>query len=323
MAEVTSRCSRWHGAIGLLALTVLLTGCFRYDHRIKVDDDGGGSVQITALFDPEIAFEELTGQRVIFNRSAGYDRDAVCDALKPPDDLDLGVEDETIIPYEKDDFCGFRAETVLEPSVDHSETMESIFEPGSILIKTGDGWEFKAVLDQTLFIDTVESLELTDFEFDKYADLAEYRIDIDLPGAAVDGMNNADDVAGGRFIWNIDVLNVPEEIYAATTPAPPFWENTTTLAVLGVLGAGLLAILGFFVFGGRERAPAEAPPMEQKLVDQKPVKQKKLRRQREPEVVAAVNTEPHFDETFGVWVRDDPVHGRLWHDTKRNVWVPF
>ena len=139
-----------------------------------------------------------------------------------------------------------------------------------------------------------------------------YRIDIELPGTAVDGMNNADDVSGGRFIWNIDVLDVPEEIYAITAPAPPFWENSTTLAVLGVLGVGLLAILGFFVFGGRERAPSEPKPAKQKM-----------RREREPEVLAPVNTEPYFDESFGVWVRDDAVHGRLWHDTKRNVWVPF
>ena len=304
--------SRWTVLVGCMALALLLSGCFRYDHRIKIDEDGGGSAQITAVFDPEIAFEEMSGQRVIFDRSPGYDRDAVCEALQPPDDFNVGIESDKVIPYEKNDFCGFRAETLLEPSVDHSDIVEDLFEPGASLVKSGDGWEFRAVLDQNIFTDLVDTLELSEFEFDKYADIAEYRIDIELPGTAVDGMNNADDVSGGRFIWNIDVLDVPEEIYAITAPAPPFWENSTTLAVLGVLGVGLLAILGFFVFGGRERAPSEPKPAKQKM-----------RREREPEVLAPVNTEPYFDESFGVWVRDDAVHGRLWHDTKRNVWVPF
>ena len=312
MAARPSVQTRWLTVGGVLILALLLTGCFRYDHRIKIDEDGGGSAQITAIFDPEVAFEELSGQRVIFNRSPGFDRDQACEALQPPEDFDLGIDNDQIIPYERDDFCGFRAETTLEPSVDHSEIVEGLFQPGSSLVKSGDGWEFRAVLDQSIFVDTVDSLELSEFEFDKYAESAQYRIDIELPGAAVDDMNNADDVSGGRFIWDIDVLDVPEEIYAVTAPAPPFWESTTTLAGLGVLTVGLLAIVGFFVLGGREKTPSEP----------KPVK-KRVRREREPEMPTPVNTEPYFDDAFGIWIREDPVHGRLWHDTKRNVWVPF
>ena len=158
---VCNQMRRWASILGCVAVAMLLTGCFRYDHRVKIDEDGGGSIQITAVFDPEIAFEELSGQRVIFNRSPGYNRDQVCEAIQPPEDFDLGIDDGTIIPYEKNDFCGFRAETVLEPSVDHSEALESLFEPGSTLVKNGDGWEFMAILDQAVFTDMVETVSYT------------------------------------------------------------------------------------------------------------------------------------------------------------------
>lgn len=274
---------------------LLLGGCFRVENTLTIDDDGSGTVEIIVGIDPEVAYEELTGEQVLFG--IGFDDDEVCDSVFQGMEGDAATPDQgNIEPWRGDGLCGMKQTWDLAPSLDHSEEVSEAFGEASILKKDGDIWVF----DITIEDNQVDEFESDDPSFDRLIQEAEYIINVNLPGTAIDGENNATKVSGARFTWDLDPADATGRFYAQAGPNPPFAFTAPLVIAIAAAALGLLALVWFFVGSGKSK------------------EEKKSEKQAGP----VEPPEPYFDEANGIWVLDDPERGRLWHDKRNNRWLP-
>lgn len=278
----------------VIACILLLSGCFRVENVIEIDDDGSGSVELIVAIEPELAYEQLTGEQIFLG--IGFDEDEACDSV-----ID-GLENEADFPNDRDvqpwksgDLCGIKMTWPLEPSLDHSEELAEAFGADSVLMKVGDEWIFDITMEES----RVDAFDTDDPSFERLIKDAKYIIDVTLPGDAVEGEHNATNQSGGNFIWDIDPSDATGRFFARTGPPQPFSLSTPVIAAIAFGGVSLLAVAWFFLVSGKPKG-GSAPRMDPN-----------------------VPSEPFFDETNGIWVLDDPERGRLWHDVRNDRWLPF
>lgn len=212
-------------AVGaMLALVILLSGCIRYEGTIRIGPDGAGDVSVLVAIDPE-AFEifgelsELGGTEEICQQ---FDNEIALE-----EDFPAGA---TVEPYNEDGLCGGRVTYDLAASNDHSVALADAFDDTIRLYSDGENWFFETSFSGEQITGEAEEFGGDAIVEELFGD-ASFRINVDLPGQAVPGQNNATEVGrNGQFSWDIDLLNPPARLFAETEPAPevPVDESSST-----------------------------------------------------------------------------------------------
>ncbi len=259
---------RWFKtAGGLLVIMLLMASCIRIDAKITVDDDGSASVDFLSALNTEA----LTGVLGDFDIPASElgDTAELCDGFESEfsDTAALPVG-ATVTPYDEDGFCGTRVQYDLDPSLDHSSQLEGILDPSTRLYKEGDNWFFETEVDTEEI--TAGAGDAPPAMFDALFADASFTITVDLPGRAVEGENNANEVGSdGKFTWNIDILNPPARLFAQTEPGSGGGSGGGGGGISPLLIAAAVALLaaaiGFFLWKRKNDATAPgldglAPP---------------------------------------------------------------
>lgn len=352
---------RWFkGFGGLLVLMLLATGCFKIEAEISVDDDGSGSVEMLSAIDREGVFSVLEDFDMPADE-VGTEAE-FCDEftseMTPGDD---GLPaNATVEDYDQDGFCGATVSYTLDASTDHSQAIEPLFDGGDArLFKQGENWIFEANLDLSDLDDGTGDIPpaMADALFGD----ASMKFVVDLPGSAIDGQNNATSVDGGRFEWDIDIDDPPARMFAQTAPGSGGGGGLglilVIVAVLALLAAAAwwfltqrskgdagLATAGAGAAPGPMAAPAAgaAMPASPPVADTPPAPSDPVTPVKptnptvqETVVMGAADAEaladgtaadavaePVWDESLNAWVIDDPVQGKLVHDTSTDTWKP-
>jgi hypothetical protein len=243
----------------LPVLALVLTGCFRIELGIELNDDGSGRMSLLAAVDTSLA--EQFGD-------AGGELANPFDEIEV-DDLPSGA---TVEPYQDGDFEGVRVTVPFEAGDDVASTVERLFadlddgddgltgEDGGferfVLERDGDGWRFDAELSGTS-----ADLGGSDDAFGAaFAQAllgdASFLIRLKLPGDVVE--HNADEVGpDGELIWEIDLFEAGNrELSARSEPGSGGGSSGTVIAVVVVVG--LLALAGGGAYYLSRRRPAAA-----------------------------------------------------------------
>ncbi len=266
-------------AATIAALILFATSCIKFEADISVSDDGSGRVDVLSAVDAD-GFGSVLGDLAdglgdateglgdvtdglgdicdTFSEEGGFDEDV-------PDGAEVSVVDE-------DGFCGARVTYDLEPGTDHSAALAQLIDADVQLRKEGDGWIFSAPLDlEDLALDDLagQNAGVPSALVDELFDDAIFQWTVDLPGIAVDGKNNADQVDGGTFTWTVDLLDPPANLFAQTRAGG---DNSDTSGsdgggggrnlglIFGII-AGLIVIAGLAWFLlNRKSSTATAPP---------------------------------------------------------------
>lgn len=230
----------------LLGLVVLLSGCFKYEGVITIQDDGSGTVDLLTAIDPEAfgAFGDLGGDLGT--------TDDICNDfggdLASPSELPPGAD---IQPYNEDGFCGARVQYALAASEDHSDDLADALDPSTRIYKQGENWFFESDFNTDDITGEAEGFG-DDVVGDLFGD-SSFVITVDLPGRALAGENNATNVGDdGRFTWDIDILNPPARLFAQTEPGTGGGTGGggggISPILIGVVIAALLGAAGLFWF---------------------------------------------------------------------------
>ena len=250
----------------MLVLLLLLTSCIKYEGTIKIEDDGSGTVTVLTAVNPE-AFEVLeafAGEGEDFG-----DAGQICDDFNNDVNSESDVpEGGTIEAYNEDGFCGATVRYPLAASDDHSAQLGEFLDDTTRLYRQGDNWIFETDFSADEITGEAEDLG-DDFVADLFGD-ASFQITVDLPGRAVGGANNADQVGDdGVFRWNIDLLNPPARLFAQTEPGSGGGDGSNISAdggddgggispiLIGVIVALLAAGLAFFLWNKKKQENAE------------------------------------------------------------------
>lgn len=252
---------RWFKTVGgLLVIMLLMASCIRIDATIIVKDDGSGSVDFLSALNTE-ALAGVLGDFDIPESELG-DTAELCDGFESgfSDTAGLPVG-ATVTPYDEDGFCGTRVQYALSPSLDQSTQLKDTLDPSTRLYKEGDIWFFETEVDTDEI--TAGAGDAPPAMFDALFADASFTITVDLPGRAVEGRNNADEVSNdGKFTWNIDILNPPARLFAQTEPGSGGGSGGTgggiSLLLIAVVVALLAAAIGFFLWKRNNDAPTPA-----------------------------------------------------------------
>lgn len=237
--------------VGLLV--ILLSGCFKIDLKIVVEDDGSGSIEGLAAVDAG-AFADLGA---LFGEEAGGDapsREELCQEFIDDSDVPEGATTE---PYEDGDFCGVRFSREYTAEEMQQELANSFEEDGGefVIERDGEGWRFQADLGD-------QAAEGADFFPTELFDDAEFTIRVRLPGRQVE--HNADRIeSDGTMVWNVDLFNPGGALMARTEPGTPITGgggddggSNTVLIIVLVAAAIALAAGAIWWWTKRSKAPA-------------------------------------------------------------------
>lgn len=298
----------------LASLCLLLTSCFRIENSVKVHDDGRVSVdQILAVNVDEFSPEAVGLEGESIPRGAqGAFCEGVQQGASDSSNLQFGQE---ISNYKSGGYCGVEISLELDAAPDHSQALTAVFEQSTRLVRAAGGWEFETqiVPEQYAANTGFQMSEITEV-----LEQAEVLLIVELPGSAIDGENNATKVSGSKFTWEIDLMAPPARLHAKTGPVTGLDKLPVSPKVLGVIAANLLVIGGVGWFFLRdEKQPAVAAdasvPTGQGAVMATPA----------AAAAAAAPGTPYYDESYGIWMLDDPARGLLWHREATDEWVAF
>lgn len=239
---------RARGLLLFVVFAVALTGCFRSDLSIEVNDDGSGVYTQVVAINPK-AFTEIAEQFGGSEEDLGIPEDP-CDEIVSSANEEQGElpDGATVEPYRDGDFCG----ATFTVEFDDVNELQDIF--GQISAETenqgfgtlssftlerdGDGWFFEAAPASSADTGGPGADEMGMFE--DFMRGASNVVRLKLPGRQVD--HNADRIDDdGTMIWNIDVLGDSRTLTARTEPGDPITDETFTDAgeqVAGEIGGG-------------------------------------------------------------------------------------
>ncbi|MDE2765597.1 MAG: hypothetical protein OXI25_04090, partial [Chloroflexota bacterium] len=195
----------------LLALcSVALTGCFRFELAIKVDEDGSGVANIVAAF--EDSFLRLAGEEL-----------ADFTVSPDPETLPPGVAVEE---YRQAGFAGQRFSVAVPDMEQLPQALEELGDESAAFIsdleltREGEVWRFSLAAE----LPVSEQAAGTDFVFrgDSYSledllETASYTVRLALPGEIAD--HNADRVEDDELVWDIDFTSkAPRRLSARSQP---------------------------------------------------------------------------------------------------------
>jgi hypothetical protein len=248
---------------GLVAVTLLLTGCFSVELSYDINDDGTADVAILTLVD--------TAQLEELGSMLGEDTAGLADLSG--DDL---VQELT----QGDDPCGDIATDLAEYEVDIEEISDGsevgvrctvkavpldeltdVGEDSSISIEQTDGTtRFEATLggvDQFAGGETADLGGLLDIDLEELFSIV---FSVSAPGSL--GDNNASSTSGSTATWNITadagfVTDGNAVMNAVWTPDGDSGSNTLIIVAI-VAGLVALAVVGFLVLRNRSGSPTAA-----------------------------------------------------------------
>ena len=227
--------------------SIALTGCFRVELAIKVNEDGSGVISTLLAIEDQFVdalsdLGGLSGDSADIENSLGtLFEDA------PPNAV---VEE-----YSEDGFTGQRM-TIEVPDIVQGLQNPQIFgeaaestEGGEFnLEREGDGWRFTATLPPTDLGDAGED-SLLGIDPSALLESASYTIRLALPGEVTD--HNADRVEDDELVWDIDLTATEPQTFSALSQPPSGLTNWAILAI-GIAGAAALILaVGFLVTRSR------------------------------------------------------------------------
>jgi hypothetical protein len=225
----------------LFVAALILTGCYRSDVQVVVNDDGSGTISAVFAVNPK-AYADLAKQ---FGGASGAEGlgDDPCKELR--DDAQSGdlPNGSRVDQYKDGDFCGvkltapFKAGDDVTQSI--SEALGGVENAGSggfdsfTIQKSGNGWKFEAKPSAAAAGSTA-GLDTSTFR--QFFNGASSVVRIKLPGRQVE--NNADRIDGdGTMIWNLDLFGDTRTLSARTEPGEPIRNQVKTDAGKKVAGA--------------------------------------------------------------------------------------
>jgi hypothetical protein len=174
--------------LAVLACALLVTGCYRSDFGVTVEDDGSGTVDIVLAVDPD-RLQELSEQ---FGDDAGLGDDPcaqIREESQTDEELPEGAEVE---PYEEDGFCGVRVRASFEAGTDIGSFVLDDLQFGSstddspvvfetfVIERDGEGWRFDATTSSSADTEGIDSGILEGF-----LDDASNTVRVKLPGGVI------------------------------------------------------------------------------------------------------------------------------------------
>lgn len=236
--------------VGLLV--ILLSGCFKIDFKIFIEDDGSGNMEGLVAVDAG-AFASLGG---LFEEEGAEppSREEICGDFISDTDVPEGATTE---PYEEGDFCGIRFTQTFTADEMQQALNDSFQDEGGefVIERDGEGWRFQADLgDQA-----TEGAEF--FPTDLFSD-SEFVIRVRLPGRQVE--HNADRIeSDGTMVWDVDLFNPGPPLMARTEPGDPITggggddDGSNTLLII-VLIVVVVALAAAAIWWWRKRSAAPA-----------------------------------------------------------------
>lgn len=214
----------------LLALCSLaLTGCFRVELSIRVNEDGSG------VFSTVMAFEDS------FAGMAGETPEGGLFGLG---DIPLGA---VVEEYSQDGFTGQR----VSIEVSDMEQLQQLLAgdddlDGGVgeleLAREGDGWRFSMMIPPPgeALADEVGDEDALD-QFGSFLANASYTVRLALPGEIAD--HNADRVEDDELVWDLDLTSTEPRTFSARSQPPGGLSDWAILAI-GIAGAvALIAVV--------------------------------------------------------------------------------
>ncbi len=237
--------------VGLLVL--LLSGCFKIDFKITVEDDGSGSIEGLLALDANAAAE--FGSAFDLEGADVPSREELCNEFLSDSDVPTEATTE---PYNEGDFCGVRFSQDFTADEMDQVLAESFQDEGGefVIRRDGDGWRFDAALSD-------DAGAGSEFFPDELFSDAEFKIRVKLPGRQVE--HNADFIeSDGTMVWEIDPFNPGPDLMARTEPGATITGSgggddggsNTVLIVVLVLAALALAAGGFWWWRSRSAGAA-------------------------------------------------------------------
>ncbi|NND76352.1 MAG: hypothetical protein HKN44_15245, partial [Ilumatobacter sp.] len=248
--------------VPLVALLVIaLSGCFKINLDVDVNDDGSGTVSGLVALDTNAAAELAS----LFEEEGAEapTREELCQEFLTDTDVPEGSTTEA---YEDGKFCGVRFSQEFAAGELDQVLSESLAGDGTgdfDIRRDGDGWRFEATFDDTATGDA-------EFFPDELFSDAEFVVRIKLPGRQVE--HNADSIdENGAMVWNVNLFNPGEPLMARTEPGTPITGSggdggsSAALIIVLVLVVLALAAVGYWWWrkqstGGTEPAEPAADP---------------------------------------------------------------
>jgi hypothetical protein len=216
----------------LVVFALVVSGCYRSDLEIEVNDDGSGTYTQLVAINLD-AFTEMSEQ-FGGGEEAGLPEDPCAEmtseAESGTEELPEGVEVEA---YRDGDFCGVKFTAQFDDVAEledifgqiSSETESQGFGSLSsfVIEQDGDGWFFEA----TPSASSGESMGDDTGMFEDFMEGASNIVRVKLPGEQVE--HNADRIDDdGTMIWNLDVLGDTRTLTARTEPGDPITDEVFT-----------------------------------------------------------------------------------------------
>lgn len=233
---------------GFLVLMLILTGCYKIDYDITVQDDGSASLVYVVGIDYELLSALSAAQDLEID--VPDDRGEFCDNTYR--DIVAGdtTGSETSKPYDDGKFCGAELTYSAGPGDDPGSELKSglVTDSGQsadlsdwTLKRTATGWQFELSFPQNLLDGADGEEEIDEASKAILASSIDIGYAVTLPGQP--GDHNADRAtpaqASTRFEWGIEVDQPPATLVAntlttgdgTTTTSTPTTAPTTTVPV--------------------------------------------------------------------------------------------
>jgi hypothetical protein len=247
-------------AVALAVLPLVLTGCYRSDFRIKVNDDGSGSVDIVVAIDPE-QLQELAEQ---FGDEGEFGADPCAELRTESEDTSTLPEGADVEPYDEDGYCGVRVKADFPADTDIQSFVLDDLDFGAsedspvgfesfVIERDGDGWRFEATTVGATGTEGADAGLLSGFLGD-----ASNIVRVELPGHVVD--ENADRVEDGSLVWDLDVLGDARTLAARSEPGEGGGGSGVLWIVLGAVVVAAAAVIGLVLWRRGHARPAPGAP---------------------------------------------------------------
>ena len=243
------------------ALAVLTTGCLKVDVAIDVNEDGSGAIRTVQAVDVDAvaqggagAFEpgdllpdrgdlpdDVTASRY---RQDGYEGVELRAEFRDLDELDSRLQDIA------DAFIATFEEEGAGPAT-RSDSPPGDALAGFRIGRTVDGWTFEG--------DGLAG-ELSSPAARALIAGSELRLQVRLPGRPLLGRNNADEVRGNTFVWELRAADPRDELFAETGPGSPASSDGRWLWAGLMVGFAALATLAVVWLARRHQPRPPKPP---------------------------------------------------------------
>jgi hypothetical protein len=312
-------------ALATLALAFVLSGCYRSDLGVTVEDDGSGKVDFTFAIDPE----QLASLSEQLGEDASGLGDDPCSAIgEQSADMSTLPEGTEVEPYEEDGFCGVHITTPFEAGTDigafvlgdlefsASEDSPTSFE-SFVIERDGDGWRFEATTAAPSDTGGFDSGLLSGFLGD-----ASNIVRVKLPGEVVE--EDADRVDDGALVWDLDPLGESRTLSARTEPDGDGGGSNLLWIILGAVAVAAVVVVVALWLRNRNRTPPAAPggtPMSATPPTAPPVADAPPMADAPPVADAAA---PQWDAERGAYIQWDAAGGRwMQYDQGAGEWRPL